>query len=111
MKVDFYICPECGAEVRVGSKGCAKCASQQATKRWDDEPEEKPRRPRKPWEQDEAHDGLDLPEDDFDYDDFVEREFGRGPRRPQQGWLWWGVGIGLLALFAIVLLLKGTHIW
>lgn len=107
MKVDFYICPECGAEVRVGSKGCAKCASQQATKKWDDDAEAKPRRPKKSWEQDEVYDGLDLPEDEFDYDEFIEREFRGGRRhKPSQGWLWWGVGVVLLIAFVLTLILR-----
>ena len=28
-----------------------------------------------------THDGLDLPEDDFDYDDFISREFGESKSR------------------------------
>ena len=39
---DWYACPGCGAEVRVGSRGCPQCSG-------------------KSWEQDEYLDGLDLP--------------------------------------------------
>ncbi|MGI8604735.1 MAG: hypothetical protein ACR2OZ_17330 [Verrucomicrobiales bacterium] len=94
MKVDFYICPTCGAEVRVGSKTCAKCASDRATKRWD-AVEDQPA-----WEQNGIYDGLDLPEDEFDYRKFVDEEFGGGPRRPIKYWLWWAVA--LLTLLAAV---------
>ena len=73
MKVDYFICPECGAEVRVGSKGCGKCASERATKNWREDP--------KPWEQDDVYDGLDLPYDEFDYQKFIAEEFGSGPKR------------------------------
>ena len=92
MKVDFYICPECGAEVRVGSKGCVKCASERATKHWDEA---------KSWEQDEVYDGLDLPDDEFDYDEFLEEEFGGG-RKPWKriGWLWWTVAVVLLVVLS-----------
>ena len=32
------------------------------------------------WEQTEDYEGLDLPDDDFDYDDFIAREFGNKGR-------------------------------
>jgi hypothetical protein len=81
---DYYACPGCGAEVRVGSRGCPKCT-------------DKPRS----WEQDEACDGADLPDEEFDYDDFVRREFGRGSARvkpPGLRWYWWLTAIILLIL-------------
>ena len=81
MAVDVYICPGCGGEVAVGSKSCPTCD------------------PPKPWEQHESLDGvdLDLPEDDsFDYQGFIEDEFGGG-RRPRDKMLFW-------AITAIVLL-------
>ena len=93
MKVDYFICPECGAEVRVGSKGCGRCASERATKKWREEP--------KPWEQDEVHDGLDLPDDEFDYQKFVAEEFGRGVRRPAIGWFYWVVAVVLLVALGV----------
>lgn len=80
---DWYACPGCGAEVRVGSRGCPQCSG-------------------KSWEQDEELDGLDLPPDpaDFDYDDFVRREFGRGSARVKPAglaWKWWITAVLLLA--------------
>lgn len=91
MKVDFYICPECGDEVRVGSKGCPRCASQQATKKWNSPAAEPPH-----WEQDETHDGLDLPDEEFDYQKFVQEEFG-GPRKVTlKERMWWVVAVLLL---------------
>jgi hypothetical protein len=55
------------------------------------------------WKQDPT-DGLDLPDQDFDYDDFVAREFGQeGPRRAlptrQKFWRW----VGLATFLALVL--------
>ncbi len=80
-----YACPFCGCEVRVGKTcpGCAKKAKKP-----------KPRS----WEQDPSKDGLNLPDDDFDYEKFVAREFGAAPH---QGlgikWYWWLLGVALLA--------------
>jgi hypothetical protein len=49
------------------------------------------------WEQDPSYDGLDLPGEDFDYEDYVEREFGGKPHR-QVGiaWYWWLTALLLL---------------
>jgi len=43
-----------------------------------------------------------LPESDFDYDEYVAREFGRLPhRRLGVPWYWWL--LGLMALIAIII--------
>ena len=97
LKAEYFICPECGAEVRVGSRGCARCASDRATKAWD---KKKPPSDSASWSQDEVYDGLDIPEEDFDYDAFVEEEFGGGRRRT--GWqkVWWLTAAVLLIVLA-----------
>ncbi len=82
-----YICPFCGHEVRVGEP-CAGCAKKTR----------KPAKLGRSWQQDKAQDGLDLPTGDFDYDDFVAREFGRARHRALGlKWYWWLLGILLLA--------------
>lgn len=85
-----YRCPFCDREVRVG-KPCPGCAKKT-----------KPAKPgKKPWEQDAAQDGLDLPDDDFDYDEFVAREFGKAPHRSLGvKWYWWLLGVVVLAAMA-----------
>jgi len=72
------ICPNCGADVPPRAKACPECGSDKQTG-WSDE----------------AHaSGLDLPEEKFDYDDFVKREFVKeGPVPRGLHWLWWLVGI------------------
>ena len=82
------ICPNCGAEVPRNAKACPECGSDEQTG-WSDRAQAQ---------------RLGLPDDEFDYDEFVKEEFG-GPRvqrvKPRGiRWLWWIVGIGLLALFA-----------
>jgi hypothetical protein len=78
---DYYACPGCGAEVRVGSAGCSRCSPRPAP------------RPSS------SHD-----DDDFDYDEFVREEFGR-PLKPRHlAWGWWATGIILLAAFLTQLL-------
>lgn len=80
---DYYICPECGAEVKVGSPGCPKCNDLD------------------PWEieDNDVYDGLDLPDDDFNYDDFVEKEFGESIPKRGLPMVWWVTGVILLIAF------------
>ena len=81
-----YLCPFCDREVRVG-KPCPGCAKKRKS----------PGPAAKSWELDSAQDGLDLADDDFDYDEFVSREFGKAPHR-ELGvkWYWWLLGIVVL---------------
>ena len=83
-----YRCPFCDHEVRVGEP-CPGCAQKKRTTR----------KVKKYWEISHSADGLDLPdEEDFDYDKFVAREFGRAPhRRLGVKWYWWLLGVGVLA--------------
>ena len=50
-----------------------------------------------------TYDGLDLPDDEFDYDEFVAREL-RGTAGPVSGngrSLWFWVGVVLAIIFAL----------
>ena len=84
------ICPNCGAEVPLGAKACPECGSDEKTG----------------WSMKARSDHLDLPEEDFDYEDFVKREFG-GERIVPRGihWFWWLVTIlvvvGLVCLWLL----------
>jgi hypothetical protein len=77
-------CPNCGADVPPNAKACPECGSDEQTG-WSDE----------------THtDGLDLPEEKFDYDEFVQREFGgKSPVPRGLHWIWWLVAIGLVLAF------------
>ena len=82
-EADWYACPSCGDEVRVGSTGCRKCRSL-------------PAGPKDAWP-----DGVDLPEDaeDFDYGAWKQREFGTTAKvKPHHlAWKYWLAGILVLA--------------
>ena len=92
---DWYACPFCGNEVRVGSRGCPKCTPGAG----------------KSWEQPEHLDGVDVPEapEDFDYDEFVKNEFGKGTgaiKPTALKWKWWITGVLLLAGMIAGLILR-----
>lgn len=72
------VCPNCGAEVPRNAKACPECGSDEQTG----------------WSEGAQADGLGLPDDEFDYDDFVKREFGReGPVPRGMHWFWWVVAV------------------
>jgi hypothetical protein len=86
-----YLCPFCDIEVRVGTP-CGGCAKKQKPA---------PVKAKRSWEQDKMYDGVDLPDEDFDYDEFVAKEFGHLPHKKiGVKWYWWVLGIILLLLWA-----------
>ncbi|MDB6125296.1 MAG: hypothetical protein JWQ71_4289 [Pedosphaera sp.] len=83
-------CPNCGAEVPPKAKACPECGSDEKTG----------------WSGEAASSGLGLPEESFDYDDFVKREFGEDKPVPRGiAWYWWVVAV--LVLTAIL----GMILW
>ena len=80
-------CPVCGEWVPRGAVACDQCGSC-AKSGWNDE--------------DQTYEGLDLPDEDFDYEDFTANEFGgkdANLRLTRQ--LWWWVAIILILVFLL----------
>ena len=83
-------CPECGAMVPPHARACPECGADEKTG----------------WSEKAHAQRLGIPDDDFDYDEFVKEEFGDGARgrdrvKPRGiGWLWWLVALALLLAFA-----------
>ena len=63
---------------------------------------------RRSWEQDDTHDGLDLPDEEFDYEDFVAREFGHRASKAIRIRWYWVVTAVLLAITLLTLVLVGV---
>ncbi|HOK78702.1 MAG TPA: zinc-ribbon domain-containing protein [Verrucomicrobiota bacterium] len=79
-------CPNCGAEIPQGAKCCPECGSDEETG----------------WSEQARYDALDLPDDQFDHDDFVRREFEPDRFKPRgMRWFWWLVAAGVLAAFLV----------
>jgi len=49
----------------------------------------------------DTYDGVDLPEHDFDYADFVKQEFGPQAKPAGLKTIWWIVGIALIVALAL----------
>ena len=83
-------CPNCGAEIPRHAKACPECGSDENTG----------------WSEEAYASKLNLPEEKFDYDDFVKEEFG-GQRKPRGiGWFWWSVAVVVLVFFLLWLFAK-----
>ena len=82
-------CPNCGAEVPRNAKACPACGADEQTG----------------WSEEARYDGLDLPDESFDYNEFVAREFGEGKASPvPRGihWLWWVAAVALLVTLTLL---------
>ncbi|HUI07835.1 MAG TPA: zinc ribbon domain-containing protein [Verrucomicrobiae bacterium] len=84
---DTFTCPNCGAEVPAKAKACPECGADEKTG----------------WSDNTIYDGTDIAdpgEDDFQYEEWKRRELGGGKRRGRRDWLWWVVGVLILAALA-----------
>jgi hypothetical protein len=83
------VCPVCGEDVPPKALSCPECGACHNSG----------------WKEDaDVYDGLDSPDDEFDYDDFVKREFGSGAANPASGnAIWW-----VTALVLLLILLAGA---
>ena len=83
------LCPHCGAELPQNAKACPECGSDENTG----------------WSERAQSDGLGLPDEEFEYEDFVKREFGGQGTVPRGlHWFWWLVGITVVGGFVFLLL-------
>lgn len=79
-------CPNCGADVPRNAKTCPECGADEKTG-WSGE----------------AHTAdLGIPDEDFSYDKYVEKEFGSKPAKPEGiAWYWWVVAVVLVILLVL----------
>ena len=81
-----FPCPACGEDVPAKAKACPHCGACEKSG-WNEEASE--------------GDGLDLPEDDFDYEKFKEEEFGSSRKLRGKELLWKVTAAGLLILVLV----------
>ncbi|MCE2752912.1 MAG: hypothetical protein LW720_13595 [Pirellula sp.] len=79
--IEFMDCQGCGKRVRTTARRCHHCSRE-----FQPELLESPREIRE--------------EEDFDYEDFLEREFGHKPRHRPRAW-WWYVAWVVLAVMIL----------
>jgi hypothetical protein len=83
-------CPVCGAEVPPDAAACPGCGADEQTG----------------WSAAAQADGLDLPDHEFDYERFVQEEFGGGPKRTPREWFWYVVALGVLLAFLLIYVVR-----
>jgi hypothetical protein len=90
-----FPCPICGKNVPVKAKACPHCGACDKTG-WDEETT--------------AADGLDLPDDNFNYEKFTEEEFGQPRKLRGKRLFWWWITT-ILTVILIFLILSGLFLW
>ena len=86
------ICPVCGTEVPPQARACPECGADDTTG----------------WNEDRAvYDGLDLPDVEFDYDEYCNKEFSDAGKPLTKRWPWLCIiGLALVLLALILVNLK-----
>ena len=82
------VCPVCSQDVPSGALACPTCGADHNSG----------------WREDaESYDGLDLPDENFDYDEFVREEFGSSSFKPAgMKTIWWVTAV-LIIVASVVL--------
>ena len=81
------VCPVCGEDVPRGAAACPECGADHNSG----------------WREDaDSYDGAGLPDEGFDYKEFVRREFGALPKPATIKTVWWVTALfGIAALAAL----------
>ena len=87
-------CPACGEWIPRNAAEC-DCCGASAASNWQAESD--------------VYDGLNLPDEDFDYDEFVEKEFGKGGKPESRRRFWWWVAVLLVIALGYGLLAPMWH--
>ena len=89
------VCPVCNEDVPPGALACPECGADHNSG----------------WGKDaDFYDGVNLPDDDFKYDDFVKREFGSQLKPSALKLVWWIAGIVLIAALLLMYFCEGRVI-
>lgn len=86
------VCPVCGEEVPSGALACPECGADYNSG----------------WREDaEIYAGLDLPDKDFDYDQFVREEFGYSLKPAGIKMIWWITAVLIIVATVALYFLAG----
>jgi hypothetical protein len=81
------VCPVCGEDVPRGARACPECGADHNSG----------------WREDaDLSGGLDLPGDEFDYDEFVREEFGSSIKPTHISTVWWITALVVLTALALL---------
>ena len=95
---DFFVCPHCGAELPIDARFCPECGSDEETG-WPENGSG--------WEVG-VQSGSDSSDEDFDYDEFVRKEFPeQAPKPAFHKRLWSTVVVLVVIAFVLWILAHG----
>ena len=81
------VCPVCGEDVPRGALACPECGADHNSG----------------WRADaDAYDAVDLPDQDFNYDEFIREEFQSTPKPAGVKTIWWIAAIVVTVLFVVI---------
>src|SRR5438067_6772251 len=81
------VCPACGEDVPPNSLACPECGADHNSG----------------WRQDaDTYDAVDLPDDDFKYDEFIHKEFGSARKPAGLKTVWWIAAIVLIVILVVI---------
>jgi uncharacterized membrane protein YvbJ len=80
-----FLCPVCGAEVKIGASACYNCGSDDKTG----------------WSENSYLDGIELPCDDDEYEELREKEFNHSSKKA----LNWVTITGFIIIVVFILLI------
>ena len=81
------ICPACGEDVPRNALACPECGADHESG----------------WREDaDTYDGVDLPDDDFNYDEFVKQQFGSSRKPSFIKPVWWITAIILIVALIVI---------
>ncbi len=89
MASEQWVCPNCGAEIAVRAKSCRECGADEKAG----------------WKQDHDYSHAFPELGEFDYAEFVSKEFGKEGVKPAgTRWWVWILALALLGSFALFLI-------
>ena len=81
------VCPVCGEDIPRNALACPECGADYNSG----------------WREDaDTYDAVDLPDEDFSYDEFVKQEFGSSPKPGAIKTIWWITAILVIVAFIAI---------
>ena len=81
------VCPVFGEDVPRDSLACPECGADHNSG----------------WREDaDTYDAVDLPDEDFNYDEIIRKEFGSVPKPAGVKTVWWIAALVLIAVFVVI---------
>lgn len=85
------VCPVCSEPVPKNALACPECGADHNSG----------------WREDASYDALDLPDEDFDYNEFVRQEFGSSFKPAGLKTIWWLTAIFIIVASVVLYFLSG----